>query len=72
MSATLTTAALPFMHARPEGRPRPGGLTLEQRLEGSWQDLRLRGAAECPICRGPMHRAANGAGECTDCGSKLA
>jgi hypothetical protein len=74
MSVTLTTPSFPFVRseAETEGSSRPRGLTLEQRLEGSWHELRLRGAAECPLCRAPMHRAADGAGECTGCGSKLA
>jgi hypothetical protein len=71
MSATLTTPALPFVRTEAEDRPRPGGLTLEQRLEGSWQDLRLRGIASCPLCEAPMERAADGAGECSGCGTKL-
>jgi hypothetical protein len=69
MSATLTTPSRPFVRAETAGRPR--GLTLEQRLDGSFQDLRLRGSAECPLCRAPMRPAADGAGECTGCGSKL-
>ena len=45
--------------------------TLEQRLDRSLQDLQLRGTAECPLCQAPMQRAADGAGECTGCGTKL-
>ena len=71
MSSTLATPSFPFLRTEAEWRPRPRGLTLEQRLEGSLQDLRLRGSAECPLCRASMQRAADGAGECSGCGSKL-
>ena len=49
-----------------------GRLTLEQRLDGVWEGLRSDGAAECPLCRGPMTQAAREvAATCADCGSSL-
>jgi hypothetical protein len=45
----------------------PGGLTLEDRILGAWEDLAGEGAAECPVCgdRMPM------LGGCRGCGSEL-
>ena len=70
MSATLTTPTLPLLRPQGHDRPRPRGLTLEQRLEGAWEGLRSGGAAECPLCRAPMRRHGNHA-LCSGCGSRL-
>jgi hypothetical protein len=49
-----------------------GRLTLEQRLDGVWEGLHADGAAECPLCRGRMARAAGeAAAACVDCGARL-
>jgi hypothetical protein len=71
MSATLTAPGMPFLDPAAEGRSRPHGLTLEQRLEGTWEGLRSGGPAACPLCRAPMQRAADGSGHCSDCGARL-
>ena len=57
---------------RPSDSSDGGRLTLEQRLDGVWEGLRAGGAAECPLCRGPMTQAAREvAATCADCGSSL-
>jgi hypothetical protein len=70
MSATLTTTPRPFLHADAEQFPRPGRLTLEQRLERSLAELRSAGTTECPVCHAAMRPTAGG-GECGGCGSRL-
>jgi hypothetical protein len=45
----------------------PGGVSLEDRILGTWEDLTGEGAAECPVCGGRI-TFANG---CEDCGSEL-
>jgi hypothetical protein len=70
MSATLTTAPLPLFRPDSGGHPRPRRLTLEERLERSFAELRSGAATECPVCRAPMHPTAEG-GECGSCGSQL-
>ena len=56
----------------PGERPGSGGgrLTLERRLRSVWEDLAAAGAAECPVCRGPLRRAGEAA-RCEGCGSQL-
>ena len=73
MSATLVEPRL--LHAPSAAREldrRSGGgrLTLEQLLDSVWEGLHADGAAECPICRGPMSRTPAG-GSCASCGSTL-
>jgi hypothetical protein len=70
MSATLTTAPLPLF--RPDaGEPlRPRRLTLEERLERSFAELKSGATTECPLCHAPMRPTADG-GECGGCGSQL-
>ena len=68
-------------HAIGRGRasmrdPVPSGgsrLTLGQQLDSVWEGLHAGGAAECPVCHGPMtkHPAATTA-TCASCGSRLA
>ena len=55
-----------------ERRPRSGGgrLTLERRLARVLEGLAAAGAAECPVCRGPMRRTGETA-RCGGCGSEL-
>ena len=48
-----------------------GGLTLEQRLDGVWEDLRADGAADCPVCEASMSLSAEGHAVCGGCGSRL-
>jgi len=50
-----------------------GRSTLERKLESVWEDLHAAGAAECPVCEGPMERTAGSAvARCGGCGSALA
>jgi hypothetical protein len=77
MSAVATRRRLPLVTdppaaARPAARlfepPRPdGGVTLEERLLGVWEDLTRDGNAGCPVCGGRL-LAADG---CGGCGSAL-
>ena len=49
-----------------------GRLTLERRLDGVWEGLRADGAADCPVCEGPLAIDAGGStARCGDCGSRL-
>ena len=50
----------------PEGRP----LTLSERLDGAWQVLNAKGAAECPVCRSRLV-LRHELGVCDGCGSRL-
>jgi hypothetical protein len=70
MSATLTTAPLPLFRPDPGEHPRPRRLTLEERLERSFAELRSGAATECPLCHARMHPTARG-GVCESCGSQL-
>jgi len=57
---------------RPSESSGGGRLTLEQKLDGVWEGLRAGGAAECPLCRGPMAGVTAEAGaRCGDCGTSL-
>lgn len=42
------------------------GSTLEDAILGAWEDLALRGRAECPVCAGELEAAG-----CNACGSEL-
>jgi DnaJ-class molecular chaperone len=44
----------------------PSRVTLEDLVLGVWEDLRLEGRAECPVCEAQMQ-----AGSCPHCGSEL-
>lgn len=46
--------------------PASGGVTLEGRVLGLWEDLVARGSAECPVCGGRIGRDG-----CDGCGSEL-
>jgi len=54
----------------PDGDRRGRGLTLEQHLSGAWRAVQAHGAAECPVCRGPM-TLSGGSARCEGCGSRL-
>ncbi|MDQ3241366.1 MAG: hypothetical protein WKF33_12680 [Thermoleophilaceae bacterium] len=58
--------------ARGERDPRSGGdrLSLEAHLERIWEGLLAVGAAECPVCAGPLQPRENHAA-CRTCGSTL-
>jgi hypothetical protein len=45
----------------------PGGTTLEDVVLGAWDELVVKGRAECPVC-GDSMSAATG---CDSCGSEL-
>jgi tRNA(Ile2) C34 agmatinyltransferase TiaS len=47
-----------------------GGLTLEQRLDRTWAEVRAEGQADCPVCGGQMAQAGDG-GDCSACGCRL-
>jgi hypothetical protein len=44
-----------------------GGVSLEDKILGAWEDLVAAASAECPVCGGRM-RPADG---CDSCGSEL-
>ncbi len=45
----------------------PSRVTLEDFILGVWEDLRLEGRADCPVCGvAELHR-----GGCASCGSQL-
>jgi hypothetical protein len=69
-TATLAPPKLVGDPETPARSPNGGRPTLEDRISRVWEGLHADGAAECPVCRGRMHRAAH-AGQCVDCGSKL-
>jgi hypothetical protein len=45
----------------------PGGTTLEDLVLGAWDELVVKGRAECPVC-GDSMSAADG---CWSCGAEL-
>jgi hypothetical protein len=56
---------------RPAARlfePHTGGVSLEDSILRTWEDLTGEGSAGCPVCGGRL-RAAGG---CDSCGSDLA
>ena len=44
-----------------------GGVSLEDSILRSWEELVDLGEASCPVCAGRMHAASR----CEDCGSEL-
>jgi DnaJ-class molecular chaperone len=42
------------------------GSTLEDIVLGAWEDLRLHGRAECPVCAGELEPTG-----CDTCGAEL-
>jgi hypothetical protein len=59
------------VRARALGEPapklfEPSRVTLEDLVLGVWEDLRLEGRAECPVCAAEMAPAG-----CESCGSGL-
>ncbi len=73
MSAVATQPLFKaFADKQPDSSPFDDGrLTLEERISRVWEGLHAVGAADCPVCRGRMERAADG-GQCASCGSILA
>jgi hypothetical protein len=75
MSAVATRRRSPLVvdppaAERPEPRlfePRAGGVTLEDSILGTWEDLIGDRGAGCPVCGGRMRVAAG----CESCGSEL-
>ena len=56
----------------PTGAQAGGRLTLEQRLDSVWEDLRAGGAPNCPVCHAALGSPADGApGRCGGCRSIL-
>jgi hypothetical protein len=75
MSTTAVKALFDLLPwAEPDSRvslpSADSGRTLEERISTLWDGLLQTGAAECPVCRGPMERAGHG-GQCLRCGSVL-
>ena len=57
--------------ARPAPRlfePRTGGVSLQDSILRTWEDLTGQGSAGCPVCGGRIRVA----GGCESCGSSLA
>ena len=55
---------------RPAARlfePRTGGVSLEDSILRTWEDLTDQGSAGCPVCGGRLRVAAG----CESCGSEL-
>ena len=71
MSAVATRERERVAMERPQRDQRPrlfdDGVTLEDRILGTWEDLVVEGSAACPVCGGSI---AAGSG-CEDCGSEL-
>jgi hypothetical protein len=75
MSAVATPARAtrvtdPPAAERPASRlfePRTGGVTLEDSILGTWEDLVAEGSAGCPVCGGRLRVA----GGCEACDSAL-
>jgi hypothetical protein len=44
----------------------PAGSTLEDKVLSAWEDLAVRGRAECPVCGDSLQPSG-----CTSCGSQL-
>lgn len=57
--ATLTQPSIPRLFE-------PAESTLEDYVLGVWEDLAVRGHAECPLCGGTLVPEA-----CLDCGAEL-
>jgi hypothetical protein len=76
MAAVATAIDRPPLVTDPPATERPaprlfepasGGVSLEESILRTWEDLTATGSAGCPVCGGRM-RAADG---CGDCGSEL-
>ncbi len=70
MTGALLDSPARLFARPPDGDPRGRGLTLEQHLSGAWRAVQAHGAAECPVCRGPM-TLSGGSARCEGCGSRL-
>ena len=67
----MSTLAAPLPFASVGEEPSPlGGLTLEGRLDGAWQEIRGHGAVDCPVCGDRMDHCGV-VGHCRGCGSRL-
>ncbi|MQA72924.1 MAG: hypothetical protein GEU88_00985 [Solirubrobacterales bacterium] len=70
----IATSARPALITDPPAAARsaqrlfePGGVSLEETILRTWEDLTGPGRTECPVCGGRM-RVAHG---CEACGSQL-
>lgn len=64
---TTNTAVATRPMDRTSGRLfEPSGSTLEDTILHAWEDLRLGGRTECPVCAGELEAAG-----CSTCGSEL-
>jgi hypothetical protein len=76
MSAVATSIARPSLVTDPPATERPaarlfesasGGVSLEETILRTWEDLTATGTAGCPVCGGRLH----GGAACDACGSSL-
>jgi hypothetical protein len=76
MAAVATALDRPALIPDPPATERPaprlfepasGGVSLEESILRTWEDLAATGTAGCPVCGGRMHSARG----CGDCGSEL-
>ena len=59
-------------HPRREADAGCGGRpTLEEMLDGAWEQLRSGLSVTCPLCGGRMEPEPGGAGRCRDCRTAL-
>jgi hypothetical protein len=66
---TARTRAAPAtgLPARRLFEPRAGGVSLEDSILRTWEDLTAQGSAGCPVCGGRLRAAS----ACESCGSEL-
>ncbi len=75
--SSIRARVSPHAGGSPPGDPPDGRLTLEQRLDGVWEGLRVTGTAECPVCHGELIAApaapapAGTTARCARCRSTL-
>jgi hypothetical protein len=81
VTATATATSAEILTERPQsegpahrlfesGSVAPGGAgarTLEDVVLDAWEDLAVKGGAECPVCGDSLDRA----GGCSGCGAEL-
>lgn len=66
--ATRVNDPLATERPAPRHEPRTGGVSLEDSILRTWEDLVVQGSAGCPVCGGRL-RAGHG---CDGCDADLA